>query len=139
LRRLGPAAIRWPANHSTQIFSRACSLNTELNPSAYIPGSKLSTDARRLFQPYSSIPLSDQSGNSNYNSLQLTAQKRLSHGFSVLANYTYQKSLDNVAPSSGTTGATATGGGSNKPIPWYLPGNRSLDYGLSDFNRQNVF
>ena len=129
---LGRAA--YVGSHATHL-----SLNTELNPSVYIPGSKLSTDARRLFQPYSSIPYSDQSGNSNYNSLQLTAQKRLSHGISVLANYTYQKSLDNVAPSSGTTGATTTGGGSNPPLPWYLTGNAPLDYGKSDFNRQNVF
>jgi len=57
----------------------------------------------------------------------------------VLANYTYQKSLDNVAPSSGTTGATTTGGGSNPPLPWYLTGNAPLDYGRSDFDRQNVF
>ncbi len=115
------------------------SIGEELNPAVYIPGSKLSTDARRLFQPYSSIPLSDESGNSNYNSLQLTAQKRLAHGVSILANYTFQKSIDNVPPSSGGSGAGTTGGGSNKPYPWYVPGNRSFDYGLSDFDRQNVF
>jgi hypothetical protein len=67
------------------------SVNAELNPAVYIPGSKLSTDARRLFQPYSSIPLSDESGNSNYNSLQLTAQKRLAHGISILANIRSRK------------------------------------------------
>lgn len=107
------------------------------NPAPGADNSKV--DPRRLFQPYSSIPLSDESGNSNYNSLQFTAQKRLAHGVSVLANYTFQKSLDNVAPSSGGTGAGTTGGGSNPPYPWYMTGNRQLDYGRSDFNRQHVF
>src|ERR1700694_1205464 len=68
-----------------------------------------------------------------------TVQKRLAHGFSILANYTWEKSIDTVPPSSGGTGASVAGGGSNAPLPWYLPGNRQLDYGLSDFNRQHVF
>jgi hypothetical protein len=63
----------------------------------------------------------------------------LAHGFSILANYTWEKSIDTVPPSSGGTGASVAGGGSNAPLPWYLPGNRQLDYGLSDFNRQHVF
>jgi len=115
------------------------SLSQDLNPAVYIPGSSLSADARRVFQPLGSILQTDASGNSNYNSLQLTMQKRLAHGFSVLANYTWQKSIDTVPPSSGGTGASVAGGGSNAPIPWYLPGNRQLNYGLSDFNRQHVF
>jgi hypothetical protein len=128
------ARIAYVGSHSTHLNAQV-----NLNPAAYIPGSTKSTDQRRIFQPYSDILLDDQSGNAHYNSLQFTAQKRLAHGVSVLANYTYQKSIDSLAPSSGGTGATVTGGGSNPPIPWYLPGSRQLDYGLSDFNRQHVF
>lgn len=127
--------VAYVGSHATHL-----SLNTELNPAVYIPGGNNSkTDPRRIFQPYASIPYSDQSGNSNYNSLQVTIQKRLAHGVSILANYSYQKTLDNVAPSNGQTGATTTGGGSNPPYPWYMAGNKSLDYGPSDFNRQHVF
>ncbi len=126
--------VAYVGSHSSHL-----SLSTDLNPAVYIPGSPLSTDQRRIFQPYASILQTDASGNSNYNSLQITAQKRLSKGFSVLANYTWQKSLDTVPPSSGGTGASVAGGGSNAPLPWYVPGNRSLDYGPSDFNRQHVF
>jgi hypothetical protein len=113
------------------------SAGADLNPAVYIPGSTLSTDQRRLFQPYADILLTDQSGNANYNSLQVTLTKRFTHGVSVLANYTYQKAIDNF-PVGGSTGATTTGGTQNPPIPWYLPGNRQLDYGRSDFNRQHV-
>jgi hypothetical protein len=126
--------VGYVGSHSTHL-----SLSTDLNPAVYIPGSTLSTDKRRLFQPYGSILQTDASGNANYNSLQLTAQKRLSKGFSILANYTWQKSLDTVPPSTGGTGASVAGGGSNAPLPWYLPGNRALDYGRSDFDRQQLF
>src|SRR5262249_11334477 len=128
------ARIAYVGSHTSHL-----SLSQDLNPAVYIPGSKLSTDQRRIFQPFSDILQTDASGNSHYNSLQLSLQKRFSHGVSVLANYTYQKSIDNVPPSSGGSGASVAGGGSNAPIPWYLPGNRQLDYGLSDFNRQHVF
>jgi hypothetical protein len=126
--------MAYVGSHSSHL-----SLSEELDPAVYIPNSPLSADQRRIFQPFGSILQTDASGNSNYNSLQLTLQKRLAHGFSILANYTWQKSLDTVPPSSGGTGASVAGGGSDAPIPWYLPGNRQLDYGRSDFNRQHVF
>jgi hypothetical protein len=126
--------VAYVGSHSTHL-----SLGQELDPAVYIPGSSLSTDQRRLFQPMGSIELLDESGNANYNSLQLTAQKRFSKGFSILANYTWQRSFDTVPPSNGQTGAGATGGAMGEPLPWYLPGNKQLDYGPSDFNREHVF
>jgi hypothetical protein len=126
--------IAYVGSHSTHL-----SLSENFNPSIYIPGSTLSEQQRVLFPQYSNIELIDQSGNSDYNSLQATAQKRLGHGFSILANYTWQKSIDNVPPSSGGTGAGATGGAGGEPIPWYAPGSNQLDYGTSDFNREHVF
>ena len=75
--------IAYVGSHSSHL-----SLNEDLNPAVYIPGSSLSADKRRTFQPYGDILQTDASGNGNYNSLQMTMQKRLSHGFSVLANYT---------------------------------------------------
>jgi hypothetical protein len=116
------------------------SLQQWLNPSVYIPGSSLSEQARVIFPGYgNNMELLDESGNAHYNSLQFTAQKRFSQGFSVLANYTWQHSLDTVPASSGTTGAGATGGAGPLPIPWYASGNKQLDFGTSDFNRTQVF
>ncbi|HLX43390.1 MAG TPA: carboxypeptidase regulatory-like domain-containing protein [Bryobacteraceae bacterium] len=123
--------IGYVGSHATHLSD-----SIDLNPAVYKPGSTASADARRTFQPFGSILQTDASGNSNYNSLQLTIQKRYAHGMSVLANYTWQKSLDSVPPNTGGTGSV-TGG--TPPIPWYLPGSRQLDYGPSEFNRQHVF
>jgi hypothetical protein len=128
------ARLAYVGSHSSHLSN-----SMDLNPAVYVPGSSLGSDARRTFQPYGSILQTDASGNANYNSLQATLQKRVAHGVSVLANYTWQKSLDTVPPSSGMTGASVAGGGSNAPLPWYVPGNRQLDYGRSEFNRQHVF
>ena len=75
----------------------------ELNPAVYTAGSKLSTDARRAFQPFGSISQAAQDINSGYNSLQSTAQKHLSRGFSILANYTWAKSIDDMPYGQGIT------------------------------------
>ena len=42
--------------------------------------------------------------NSSYHSLQMSAQKRMSHGLTILANYTYSKSLDDLPFGEGVTG-----------------------------------
>jgi len=126
--------LAYVGSHSSHL-----SLSENLNPSVYIPGSSLSESARVIFPGYSNIELIDESGNAHYNSLQFTLQKRFAHGVSVLANYTWQKSLDTVPPSNGGTGAGATGGTGGEPLPWFTPGNKQLDYGTSDFNRQHVF
>ena len=58
--------------------------------------------ARRPFPSWPDIPSMYMDGLSNFNSLQAKFQKRLSQGISVLAGYTYQKSIDNAAGESGS-------------------------------------
>ncbi len=125
--------IAYVGSHSSHL-----QLETDLNPATYVPGSNLSVDKRRIFQNYSDIFLNDESGNANLNSMQLTLQKRFPRGKSLLANYTYEKSIDNVPPGGGS-GASVAGGGSNAPLPWYVPGGSQLDYGPSEFDREHVF
>ena len=108
----------------------------ELNPSVYKAGDTRSADARRAFQPYGSISQATQDVNSGYNSLQLTAQKRLSHSFSVLANYTWSKSIDTLPYAQGITGVAA---GSNSPVPWNFPGRHQYDRGPSEFDHTQRF
>jgi hypothetical protein len=43
--------------------------------------------------------------NSNYNALQIRAEKRLAHGFQFSADYTWSKSLDDAS----CNGATSVG------------------------------
>lgn len=108
----------------------------ELNPAVYTAGSKLSVDARRMFQPYGSISQAAMDINSGYNSLQLTAQKHLSQGFSILANYTWAKSIDTMPYGQGITTVTA---GSASPIPWYFGGRHQYDRGPSEFDHTHRF
>jgi hypothetical protein len=69
----------------------------QLNPAVYIPGSTLSIDQRRLFQDgLGGISMLSAAISSLYQSAQLTVEKRLTHGLSVLANYTWSKSLDDL-------------------------------------------
>jgi hypothetical protein len=99
-------------------------VNVQLNPAVYIPGSAASTDARRVYQGFSSIPLASSAGNSWYHSMQLSAEKRLSHGFTVLVNYTWSKSLDNIPLGEDTVTPTVL----SSSYVWHLPelanGNR---------------
>jgi hypothetical protein len=104
-----------------------------LNPAVYIPGSTLSTDQRRLFAGYSDVTMPDYDANSHYNAMQLTLQKRriqsgFLHDATVVANYTYSKSIDTVPVGSGVEGVTAS------PIPYWMSGRHQMDRGVSEFN-----
>ena len=123
--------VAYVASHSSHLNEA-----TELNPAVYTAGSKLSTDARRLFQPYGSVTLASFDLNSNFNSLQLTAQKHYSKGFTTMINYTWSKSLDDLSYGMGIAGP---GQGSQSPIPWYMPGRHQFDYGPSEFDHRQRF
>ena len=70
--------------------------------------------------------------NSHYNGLQLTADKRLGHGFQVQANYTWSRCMDTV--SNGGFLPFAAGA-----ILSPLPGELGRQYGPCDYDvRQNL-
>ncbi len=101
----------------------------QANPVIYIPGqSNVNNEqARRLNPNYGPVNEIDSSINSNYNGLQLTVEKRLTYGLSLLANYTWSKELDDFAPLSGSYGDNT------------VPFNRRFDYGPSDDDIRNSF
>ena len=76
--------------HASYVGSHTSHLATslQLNPAVYTPGSTLSTDQRRIFQSFSGITVDSQAVNGNYNSFQSGFEKRMSQGFTILANYT---------------------------------------------------
>lgn len=89
-----------------------------LNPAIYVPGqsTEANTQERRVYPVFGPINSIDSGVNSNYNALQLTLEKRTTHGFSFLADFTWSKSLDDFAPAGGSGTNTCTCG-------------RSFDYG----------
>ena len=110
--------------------------NQQLNPAAFIAGSTLGNDARRPFQPYTSIVQSTFSGNAWYNSMQLSLEKRFSRGFTVHANYTWSKSTDDVPFGTDNTSPQLNAVIAMSP---YLSNFKRLDKGPSDFDYRHVF
>jgi hypothetical protein len=70
--------------------------------------------------------------NSHYNGLQLTAGKRLSHGFQAQANYTWSRCMDTV--SNGGFLPFSAGG-----ILSPLPGDLARQYGPCDYDVRHNF
>ncbi len=74
------------------------------------------------------IQAQNYTGYSNYNALQLRAEKRMTNGVSFQVNYAWSKSLD-----------TGTGNGHGSGIDIYQNAySPAANYGLSDFNAANT-
>jgi hypothetical protein len=96
--------------------------------------------APQLF-PYNSLvygPIDDitTTGNSRYNSLQLSWNKRMAHGLQMLASYTYSHSIDNTSgfEASSFGGAGFGAGGFERAANPYCP---KCDYGNSIFDARH--
>lgn len=81
------------------------------------------------------ITEANMGGNTSYHSMQVSLEQRMSHGLTILANYTWSKALDNLP-----VGATATAPASNTSYvyPITVQNFKALDYGPSDFDHRNV-
>jgi hypothetical protein len=86
---------------------------------------------RRPYPQYSSISSWEPRGISNYDALELSAEKRWRNGLSFLAAYTWSKSLD-----MGGGGNSASAESRNNV---QNPRNVNAEYGLSDFNYPSRF
>jgi Carboxypeptidase regulatory-like domain len=84
------ATAAYVGNKGNHLF-----LQQELNPAIFgAPGRTV--DARRTYAPtFTSMTSYPSVGNSTYHALQLSVNKRLTRGLTVLANYTWSKMLDN--------------------------------------------
>jgi len=102
-------------------------LQRELNVAPYRAGATLANvDSRRIYGPaFGSIASYEPLGFSTYHALQLTANKRFSRGYSILANYTFGKSIDN--------GSVDTLGGGQNHADW------GPEKALSDFDTRHRF
>ncbi len=115
-------------------LSRHQTETIELNPAVYIPGSTLNTDQRRIFQGFGSIGQGTDDLISNYNGLQISAQRRM-NSLTLLANYTYSKTLDDIPVGQGNAGIASQ---SDSALPWTNPNRHQFDYGRSDFDHRHI-
>ena len=101
----------------------------EGNAAVYGPDvASLTTDQRRpLYPNFGQMTLVEPGDNSSYQSLQVNLERRYMKRFTVLANYTFGKSIDTSSYNK-QTGQTVTD-----------PYNRGFDRGLSDFNHKHLF
>ncbi|AMY11746.1 TonB-dependent Receptor Plug Domain protein [Luteitalea pratensis] len=102
-------------------------IGIERNPAIYAPGATTGTTNQRrpLFPDYGTITSIEPLGKSTFHSLQVTVDKRLSGGLSLLSNYTLSKSTDNSSQSK-QTGTTAVN-----------PFDLSYDWGPAEFDRRH--
>ncbi|HTH53169.1 MAG TPA: carboxypeptidase regulatory-like domain-containing protein [Edaphobacter sp.] len=131
-------------------------VTVDQNPAIYYATSvngaacNLTTDQRRRYNnqtgacnnsappktTFSNIYQQSNSGNSWYHSGQFTLSKPLSHGITILANYTFSKSSDTLPYN---TDAATFGTSGYYVLPVTAPDFRRYDRGVSDYNHTNVF
>jgi hypothetical protein len=108
----------------------------QLNPAIYNPAlsfqqNENTIQQRRPNQNFGSVAEINSGVNSNYNSLQLTLEKRFGHGLSLLSNFAWSKTLDDFAPNpQGSAGSQYTNS---------CTCGRHFDYGPSVDDLNKVF
>ncbi len=90
----------------------------------------------RPFPAFGDIQYEDQSNSSRYNALQLSARRRLAHGVTLLAAYTFSRTTDTGSISTGNLTNVSTSGAQKAPQDIY---NMAAETGLSDFHRAHQF
>jgi hypothetical protein len=108
---------------------RHLAYNTDVNAPLPSPTATADDeDARRPYQDFGQVTQDQSSGNSSYNALQVSVEKRFSAGITVSANYTWSKTIDEVSYQTDLCGI-------NVINPYNLNAYRSV----SDFNVPNRF
>ena len=113
--------------------SRKLYLQRDANTPIYIPGRSTTgnVNSRRPYLPGTFGPIyeTETAANANYNSLQVTFTRRFARNFSLLANYTYSKSIDTLSddPTSPNN------------VGFVNSNNVALDRAVSSFNTPHVF
>jgi hypothetical protein len=107
------------ATHLTALYDQNAPI---FNPNLTLAQNRATVDARRPVKDFQQIMRWMHGLNSSYHALQVSADKRYSHGFTVSASYTWQKFLD-------YTSRNGFGGsfGLNNPFDFFfLHGNSNL-------------
>ncbi len=89
---------------------------------------QLNPPGQPAYPNYGSIASINSGVDSNYNAAQITLEKRMTHGFSFLTNFTWAKELDDFAPAGGSPFLTNS-----------CTCGRRFDYGPSDDDLSKTF
>lgn len=114
--------VAYVGSKSSRLFG-----SHNMNPAVYRPGATAGdTQARRIYQDFGTIEDESTVGYSQYHALQLSANKRFSKGFTLLASYTFSKDI-------GLTSSQGEGSlGTRDPNNW------NLDKGLMPTDRRHI-
>ena len=99
----------------------------QANPGIYSADPALS-GKRLTYTDFGSVLQYVTFGTASYNALQLTFEKKFSHGLQYTSNYSWSKSIDNTAPGVGVFGGQ-----------YANPFNPNFDRGISSINYPNVW
>ena len=119
-RNINRASLASPTNPINGVTSNS---TLSANVQARVPYQGFTPTGVSLIETY---------GFSNYNSLQTTVKKQVSHGVYLQAAYTWSRALSTVYAGDGTNGVFAGGSGNSND-----PDNRYARYGLAGFDRTN--
>jgi len=92
-----------------------------------LAGENLTIQQRRPYPNFQSILAFEQAENSDYNALIVRAERRFNKGISLLANYTWSKSIDTAS------------GSIDDALVHQITNNRNLDRGPSTFDVTHRF
>ena len=98
-------------------------------------GSPLADNYIRPFQGYANIPQQIFEGNSSYHSLQVTANRRFSHGLQFGVAFTHSKAMGYAEGDSTSTSGTPSG--ASNQVARFLD-RKIANYGLMSYDRPNV-
>lgn len=145
--------------------SRHQFVNLEINP-AVNTGSGFSVNQRRVYNTapnvapcasatgcnanYAQIVEAAMIGSASFNSLQLTVTKKMQHGLSLLANYTWSHTLDDMPQATRVSNTEDLNAGESYVYPLYptnatgvpaaaiVPDIKALDRGNSDIDHPSA-
>jgi hypothetical protein len=131
--------------HMSYVGTRGTHLRQDvnLNPGIYTPGSSLSLQARRHYQPFGTIYQNRNTGANGYNGLEVDLEKRPAGGngilnqITLLANYTYSKAMDYGLSENG--GITDIGSSIGSGMSFYDPRQHAFETGPATFDHRHHF
>ena len=92
--KVGTFSVAYAGSKGTKLIR-----SLDLNQPSPAPGD---VDSRRPYQGFSNIFYTESGGNSTFNSLQASLNRRTAAGLTVMASYMYSKSLDDTSAFLGT-------------------------------------